>query len=179
MSKQLYYIGIVCPEDINAEILSHKHWMRQHFGCKAALKSPAHITLIPSFLMESALEDDLREILSGFRWDASHLDLEINNFDHFGPRVIFAHVSQNEGLSALKTALEQHLVQYPTLGIRQEIRTFHAHITIANRDLQEGDFAAAWPHFEPLSYSAQFTTGNFSLLQLDGAKWEILHTFEW
>ena len=179
MSKQLYYIGIVCPEDINAEILSHKHWMRQHFGCKAALKSPAHITLIPSFLMESGLEDDLMEILSGFRWDAPQLDLEIRNFDHFGPHVIFAHVALNEGLSALKTALEEYLVQYPTLGIRQEIRTFHAHITVANRDLQEADFAAAWPHFQNLSYAAQFTAGTFSLLKLDGPRWEILHTFDW
>lgn len=179
MSKQLYYIGVVCPENINAEILSHKHWMRQHYGCKAALKSPAHITLIPSFLMESALEDNLKEALEGFRWAVPQLDLEIRHFDHFSSRVIFANVVQNEGLSVLKTTLEEYLVQYPTLGIRQEVRTFHAHVTIANRDLQEADFNAAWPHFEHLSYEADFTATHFSLLKLDGPRWEILHTFAW
>ena len=61
MSKQLYYIAIVCPPAVNEEILVFKHWMRDQFNCKAALKSPAHITLIPSFLMEKRLEDDLAE----------------------------------------------------------------------------------------------------------------------
>jgi 2'-5' RNA ligase len=179
MSKQLYYLAIVCPENVNTEILIHKHWMRQHFGCKAALKSPAHITLIPSFLMEEQLGDDLMEILSSFRWEEPRLDLGITNFDHFGSRVIFARVGQNERLTALKASLEEHMVQYPSLGIRQEMRTFHAHVTIANRDLQEADFAAAWAHFEHLTYSARFSAETFSLLQLEGPRWEILRTFEW
>lgn len=179
MSKQLYYLAIVCPESVNEDILIHKQWMREHFGCKAALKSPAHITLIPSFLMEHRLEDDLVETLTAFHPVLEPLDLHLQSFDHFGSAVIFAHVAPNEGLTTLKAALERHLAQHPDLGIRQETKAFHAHVTIANRDLQEADFAEAWAHFGPLPYEASFRTGTFSLLQLEGAKWEVVHTFEW
>lgn len=179
MSKQLYYLAILCPEAVNDEILTHKHWMRERFGCKAALKSPAHITLIPPFLVEKRLEDDLADTLSAFHPAVEPLDLSLQHFDHFGAAVIFAHVPPNEGLIALKTALEQHLVQHPALGIRQEAKAFHAHVTIANRDLQETDFPEAWAHFGPLQYEATFRAATFSLLQLDGAKWEVVHTFEW
>jgi 2'-5' RNA ligase len=179
MSKQLYYIAIVCPASVNEDILVHKHWMREHFGCKAALKSPAHITLIPSFLMEKRWEDDLVEALSTFHPPIEPLDLTLRDFDHFGSAVVFAHVDPNEQLTALKTALEEHLVQYPDLGIRQDSKAFHAHVTIANRDLQETDFPAAWAHFGPLRYEASFQTGAYALLQLDGARWEVVHTFEW
>jgi 2'-5' RNA ligase len=179
MSKQLYYIAIVCPEPVNEAILTHKHWMREHFGCKAALKSPAHITLIPSFLMEKRMEDDLVETLSTFHPAVPSLDLALKDFDHFGTGVVFVQVAPNEGLADLKVALENHLLQHPALGIRQEVRAFHAHVTIANRDLGEGDFVAAWAHFETLGYEAGFTTGQFALLQLEGARWEVLHTFDW
>jgi 2'-5' RNA ligase len=179
MSKQLYYIAIVCPDDINEAILTQKHWMREHFGCKAALKSPAHITLIPSFLMEARQEEDLVETLEAFTFPETSLDLSLHNFDHFGTGVIFAHVIPSEGLSRLKTALEEHLIQHPDLGIRQEVRAFHAHVTIANRDLQEADFPRAWEYFSQLSYNSSFQSVGFALLQLDGAKWEVIHRFEW
>ncbi len=179
MSKQLYYIAIVCPDDINEAILIHKHWMREHFGCKAALKSPAHITLIPSFLMEARQEEDLVETLEAFQFPEASLDLTLHNFDHFGTGVIFSHVVSSGTLARLKTALEEHLIQHPDLGIRQEVRTFHAHVTVANRDLQEADFPAAWEHFNQLSYDASFQATGFALLQLEGAKWEIIRKFEW
>lgn len=179
MSKQLYYIAVLCPENVNEDILAHKHWMRQNFGCKAALKSPAHITLVPSFLMEKRLEEDLVDTLAAFQFDGPPLDLRLRNFDHFGTGVIFAHVEPNEDLLRLKTALEAHLMRHPDLGIRQEVRTFHAHVTIANRDLQEADFQSAWAHFEHQGYEAGFSSSKYALLQLEGAKWEVLHTFKW
>lgn len=179
MSKQLYYIAIVCPPAVDGEIHAHKVYMRDHFGCKAALKSPAHITLVPSFLMEKRLEDDLVETLSAFQPAVEPLDLELRGFDHFGSAVIFVPVVNSEGLSLLKTALEEHLTAHPALGIRQDSKAFYAHVTIANRDLSETDFPAAWEHFGPLPYEASFQASSFSLLQLDGAHWEIVHTFEW
>ena len=179
MSKQLYYIAIVCPPVINEEILTHKVFMRDHFGCKAALKSPAHITLVPSFLMEKRLEDDLVEALSTFHPSVAPLLLELHNFDHFGSAVIFASVAPSEGLSALKVLLESHLAEHSSLGIRHDSKAFYAHVTIANRDLSETDFPAAWAHFGPLSYEAAFQAASFSLLQLDGAYWKVVHTFEW
>jgi 2'-5' RNA ligase len=179
MSKQLYYIAIVCPPAVNEDILVFKHWMRDRFGCKAALKSPAHITLVPSFLMEKRLEDDLVETLSAFRSGLGPLSLRLHNFDHFGSAVIFVSVDINEGLSQLKVALERYLAQHPALGIRHDSKAFYAHVTIANRDLSETGFPEAWAHFGPLPFEAAFDSPAFALLQLDGAHWKVVHTFEW
>lgn len=179
MSKQLYYIAIVCPPFVDEEVHTHKVYMRDRFGCKAALKSPAHITLVPSFLMEKRLEDDLVETLTAFKPAVEPLDLELRGFDHFGSAVIFVPVAPNEGLTALKALLEEHLAAHPSLGIRHDSKAFYAHVTIANRDLSETDFPAAWAHFGPLSYEASFKASSFSLLQLEGAHWEVVHTFEW
>jgi hypothetical protein len=46
---KMYFIAVVCPQQIDEKILKYKHWMRGHFGCKVALKSPAHLTLIAHF----------------------------------------------------------------------------------------------------------------------------------
>lgn len=175
----MFYIAIVCPEPVNEVVLSSKNWMRQHFGSKAALKSPAHITLIPPFLMEERLIDTLTETLSLFSFDTPSIDLQVRNFNHFTKRVIYAQVEEQPILTDLKTALEKYLVQQPALGIRQELRSFHAHITVAARDLKEDDFAAAWEHFSTQQYEADFSATAFSLLQLKGPKWEVLETFEW
>ena len=48
----MYFIALVAPEEINTPILKWKTWFRDNFGCTVALKSPAHITLIPPFRMQ-------------------------------------------------------------------------------------------------------------------------------
>lgn len=52
-TASMYFVAVVCPDEINQKVLSFKHWMRDQFGCTVALKSPAHITLIPHFLGET------------------------------------------------------------------------------------------------------------------------------
>ena len=48
----LFYISIVCPEAIEAKIKGFKEYMDKTYGCRAALKSPAHLTIVPPFRAE-------------------------------------------------------------------------------------------------------------------------------
>ncbi len=55
----MYFVALVAPPDINADVLKWKNFFKEKFGCTVALKSPAHITLIPPFWMKEESEDDL------------------------------------------------------------------------------------------------------------------------
>ena len=63
----MYYLAIVCPDELNKKILSFKLWMQEKFDCKVALKSPAHITLIPPFWFAAEEEDILLQALHVFK----------------------------------------------------------------------------------------------------------------
>jgi 2'-5' RNA ligase len=87
--------------------------------------------------------------------------------------VIFVGVEKNEALAQLKLALEDYLLnKYP---IKKETRPFHAHLTIANRDLMKKDFAPAFAHFNNIEYDAKFPATAISLLRHNGTEWQVHH----
>lgn len=174
---RMYFIAVAAPAAINEKVLQWKHYMRDHFGCTVALRSPAHITLIPPFWMNEQLEKQLIDDVEGFVMQQSSLDIGLHNFDAFKPRVIFIHVEENEALSKLKSALEQFLLSKNKYPVKKETRPFHAHLTIANRDLLKKDFAAAFDHFSKIKYAVSFPVQQLTLFRHDGSKWIAHH--EW
>lgn len=164
----LYFIAIVAPDKVNRQVLQWKQYMLQQFNCKVALKSPAHITLVPPFSMRQEREEELVSILKTIHFEP--FPIHLKNFDAFTPRVIFVHVEPSPTLEALKTAIENALAGFP---IKKEERPFHPHVTIANRDLEKKHFPAAWDHFSNIHYEAVFEANNISLLRHNGVQWEI------
>jgi hypothetical protein len=39
----MYFIASVCPEEIDKQVMKWKLWMKEKYGCEAALRSPAHV----------------------------------------------------------------------------------------------------------------------------------------
>jgi len=173
----LYFIAIVTPETINQQVLEWKRYMLEQFHCKVALKSPAHITLIPPFGMAHTAQPELQELLEPFAAQQQSFIIRLKNFAAFKPKVIYADVLPNPLLSALQTGLEATLLQSGRFPVKKEDRPFHPHITIANRDLEKEDFPAAWQHFQQLAYEASFTANVITLLKHNEHKWEIAATF--
>jgi 2'-5' RNA ligase len=169
----LYFIAIVAPNDINQQVLEWKHYMQQQFNCQVALKSPAHITLVPPFSMAVAQEPELTELLDQLALQGQQFLVHCKNFDAFKPRVIFVHVQPDDRLQQLKKKVESALLQTNRFHIKKEDRPFHPHITIANRDLQKKDFNPAWQYFQHIPYEAVFEADNISLLRHNGSRWEI------
>jgi len=176
MSSGMYYMAVVAPEEVNSKVKKFKEFMKERFGCTVALKSPAHITLIPPFWHDDTDEEKMKEWLKEFSKGKTEFPLELDGFSSFPPRVLFVKVKPSDPLEKLKGQLEEYLIDHSNLPVKKETRSFHPHITIANRDLMKRDYLPAWEHFKNMKYSANFTVKDLSLLKHNGTNWEIIYT---
>jgi 2'-5' RNA ligase len=171
-------MAVVAPEDVDAKIKKWKEYMKERFRCTVALKSPAHITLIPPFWFDASYEEEMKSLLKGFAIGKKGFPLELDGFGSFPPRVLFVKVKDSDALDQLRNQLEDYLIQHSQLPVKKETRSFHPHITIANRDLMKRDYVPAWEHFRNLKYSAGFTVKDVSLLKHDGIRWQKIFTVD-
>lgn len=178
-SHSMYYIAIVCPSAINEKVLEYKVWMQQQFGCKVALKSPAHITLVAPFYFGSANEKELITALDNFEYNYSPLEIQLNDFAHFGKRVIYIRVVENKELESLHNSINSYFHQlFPSI-IKKDDRPFHPHVTIANRDIKPSAFVKAWEYFSNRKFEESFTSNTISLLKLSDGKWNSIAQKDW
>jgi 2'-5' RNA ligase len=174
-TAKMYFLAVVAPAHINAQALKWKHYMREHYGCVVALRTPAHLTLIPPFWMDMSLEKELMADADAFAAQHHSLDITLKNFDAFKPRVIFVGIEKNDALQELKSSLEDHLLALDKYPIKKESRPFHPHLTIANRDLLKKDFAPAFAHLSKIEYEEKFTANGISLMRHNGTEWDMHH----
>jgi 2'-5' RNA ligase len=173
---RLYFIAIVLPENLNEEIKVFKNVMAEKWGCKVALKSPAHITLVPPFRMEQGMEESLLRHLDELGETIAPFSIATNHFAAFKPRTIFIQPVLNEALKHMKKKTDVFCKTHPDYGARADTRPFHPHITIATRDLDKKAFAEAWPYFEKQSYNITFDATGISTLRHNSKDWDVLHT---
>lgn len=173
----LYYIAIVAPETINRQVLEWKHYMLEHFKCKAALRSPAHITLIPPFNMTQAQEKEVADVLGPFAEHQPSFPVQLKGFGSFAPKVIYVDVQPNIAMEQSRRHLEEVLLEGGRFSVKREERAFHPHVTLANRDLEKKDFPGAWAFFRNRKYEASFRANALSLLRLAKDGWEIAADF--
>lgn len=175
----MYYVAIVCPSAINEKILQYKLWMKQQFGCKAALKSPAHITLVAPFYFEASKDPELIITLKNFEYKQLPFPVQLNDFAHFGKRVIYIQVTENKKLELLHNSINIYFrLQFPGL-IKNDDRPFHSHVTIANRDVKPSVFVKAWEYFSKRKFEEHFTSNTISLLKLGDEKWNVIAQKDW
>ena len=170
----MYFVAILCPDDLNKKIQAFKEWMQEKFGCKAALKSPAHITLIPPFWFEEPDENILLNIISSFQSNIPAIQIQLKGFAHFAKRVLFISINPNPELNKIRNETEGHFKQQLGGLIKEEARPFTPHITIATRDLKPGDFMKAWEHFSQKKFEERFSADQISLLKLSEGKWNVI-----
>lgn len=174
----MYFVALVCPPPLNEKILRYKLWMRDQFGCVVAMKSPAHITLIPPFWLPDSEEEKLLDALQSFASTIGELTIPLNGFSHFRKRVLFVDVETSPELEQLKKQAEDHFVKiFP--AIKKDTRPFHPHITIANRDMKPSHFEKAWEYFKLLKLDENLTTKTVMLLKLVNGKWSIQAEKDW
>jgi 2'-5' RNA ligase len=174
--KKKYFIAIVPPPQILAQIGEIKQELFEKYKLKGALRSPAHITLFRPFEWKTEDESALIETLQKFKFEGQ-FNAELKNFNCFEPRVIYVDVMHNEILqelySHLKTFCRRNLNLY---NEDDGLRGFVPHVTIASRDLKKQLFYQLWNDFKTREFSASFAISNISLLRLEN-KWEIIRNF--
>ena len=170
----MFYIAVLCSPEIDKKIQGFKLWMRDRFGCTVALKSAAHITLIPPFWLHNEKEQLLIDTIHSFQTTIAPFNIRLQQFSHFSNRVIFAAVEENHKLGSLRKAVEDHFIKSFHNEIKPDDHPFHPHVTIANRDIKPGDFNKAWDHFKRQVFDEQFEAATISLLKLNAGKWNVI-----
>ncbi|MDQ3277677.1 MAG: RNA 2',3'-cyclic phosphodiesterase [Bacteroidota bacterium] len=171
----MYFIAVVLPKHIDEKVWEHKQQMRERYGCKVGLKSPAHITLVPPFWMEEESEPALRTDLEHLARETPTFTLTTANFSAFKPRTIFVAVEENTTLQDLKKRSD-NFFRGKGYKMKIENRPFHPHITIATRDLHKKDFWEAWPNFEKENFIESAAVHGLSLLRHNGRAWDVVFT---
>ena len=178
-NHNMYYIALVCPPETNKKIEQFKLWMKEQFGCIVALKSPGHITLIPPFWLDNTREATLQETLQSFKASLGNLKIELDGFSHFNKRVLFVQVKENLQMEKLQKQADEHFKQSFSDAIRKDQLPFHAHVTIANRDMKPFHFEMAWQYFSVKEFHEKFFIKTISLLRLNMGKWGVIGEKEW
>jgi len=173
---KMYFIALVAPPEIDRQVLEWKNYMKEHYGCVVALRSPAHITLIPPFWLDESFEKDLQNALEEFSVKERSFTLHLKDFSAFKPRVIYVAVEPSESLEKLKADLENFLMAKNIFPVKIEDRPFHPHVSIASRDLYKKAFHEAWQIFSKKKYETEWLVEGISLLRHNEKNWEVITT---
>ena len=173
----LYFIAIIPHLKLREQIQSLKDEMKVRFHAKHAIKSPAHITLQMPFKRNKEDEHLIIDGLQNFAWNHNLINIELDGFGCFTPRVIFIKVKDHKPIIELHSNLKKILVSEFLFKENEISNKIHPHLTIATRDLTEKAFHEAWPDFEKRKFIASFTIKNIFLLKHNGKCWDIYKEF--
>jgi len=91
-TDKLYFIAILPPAEVSAEITAFKTDMDVLYSSKAALKSMPHITLKAPFKLPTEKCGDLLQWFSNLRFGTTPFEQQLKNFgcfDNTHSKVIF------------------------------------------------------------------------------------------
>ena len=170
----LFYIAIECPKDINERVDGMKGYMEKEYGCRAARKSPAHLTIVPPFRAEDELIKQLQDFVTTFNIGMLPFQIRLKDYGQFAERVLFVDVERpNDPLNALEQeCMKEFSEQFPGIifGMKPD---FNPHVTIATRDIPEGKLAESRQYFETnFPFDEQFEAKNLTLYKLDKGWWQ-------
>ncbi|WP_421892039.1 2'-5' RNA ligase family protein [Marinoscillum sp.] len=177
MSKiqRLYFVALIPPEPVKSEVWQMKEEVKSKYGPKAALKSPAHITLHMPFTFRVDREDQIINCLTAAVRNTTPIEINHNGFGCFDPRVIYINVEKTAPLDELKKkVVKQMRLDLKLQNADYKNLPFHPHMTIAFRDLKKPLFQEVWPEYEQRAYQASWECASVCLLKHTGKDWAVL-----
>jgi 2'-5' RNA ligase len=173
-----YFIAIIPPSPVYEEIWKLKQYFQEKYHTRAALNSPPHITLHMPFQWKLHKEEGLVEQLGTFIKRLDPFKICLDNFSSFPPRVIFINAIMSEALENVQKNLERFCKRELNLfNANYQDRPFHAHVTLAFRDLDKQEYKVAWEEFKDKEYKAEFIADKIALLKHDGKTWHVFKVF--
>lgn len=171
---QKYFLAILPPGELMEEVQALKLKLKEEFGTKFALKSPAHITLKMPFVYDQNRLERLEESLKGFLVNHSGFEIGIKGVSHFRKKVVFLKVEAPEALFHLQKELKTHLRRNLHLVEELSDKNYHPHMTVAYQDLKKGSFDDLRKRVEEGSISSKFHVGGICVLRKDESIWRPL-----
>lgn len=171
--ESLFFVAILPPSSISADIDKIRNQCSLDYQVYAALKPPVHITLIPPFKLDPTMEGKLLldlECCRNFR----PFEQELYNYDGFPPKVVFIKANKSSEMAQLFKILKIRLKPY----LKENLGSINPHITIAYRDVDEHIYEKIMEAYSKKRFQANFSVNKFTLLKHDGKKWNLFKEFE-
>lgn len=176
MQKEHVFTALIPPIWLAEQMTEFKKEAQRMFGCKQALQSPPHITLLPPYNVTVSKWDRLLELHSGIAGTTKCFTQHVDGFDCFASRVIFIEPDLSSDLHDLHLRLKARAAdEFPAAA--RDSRPFHPHITIAFKDLDKRTFRKAWPYFAKKTFNAFWEVTSLNLLKHNGEYWEVVREF--
>ena len=135
-------------------------------------------TLHMPFEWRSEKENQLIEKLRSFAQTQNSFSIELRNFGSFPPRVIFIQVAENKELQTLQASLTKFCqAELNLFNANRLDQPFHAHLTVAFRDLKKSVFPKAWEFVKDLNFEERFPCRDLILLKHTGKSWQSFQKF--
>lgn len=176
-TKCQYLFVIEPPKELADEIHKIRVAFAEKYNCKAALKPPVHITLLPNYWAVARTE---AKVLSLDAWAATiqPFEMQLRDFGTFPTNgVVFIDVEKSPQLANLHKGLSIVKDMLPSGTIRA-VGSLNPHITIGYRDIPKEQYEAAATAYMQKTFDAAFTVNSFQLWKHNGKRWETLHTFK-
>lgn len=169
--SSLYFIALIPPDDIEQDLHQIKLDLNQRFQYKAALKSPAHITLIPPFSWPNHSSLEIIDHFIQFKSPIEKLSITIDGFDRFGTQVIYAKPKVDDDIFTLQNCILQYFT--PILKDKMKYKyNFNPHFTVANRDVKAEEISQILEELANKNYLKQTIIDKIALLKHNGTKWK-------
>ncbi|MFN4279866.1 2'-5' RNA ligase family protein [Thermosynechococcus sp.] len=176
MKRRHYFIALLPNAEIQDQVTRLKQYCCDRYQSQAALRSPPHVTLYPPFWWSDEEVEELEKALEAFALQASPVELILDGFAAFPPRVIYIHVVATPALQALQRQLVKAVATPLNLPPTQR-HPFTPHMTIAFRDLTKENFHHAWAEFQKQSFAARCWVSHLTLLVHNGRRWQVHREF--
>lgn len=170
----MYFIGICPPHLLEKQIHGIKEEFRQKYGIQGAFRSKAHITLQMPFNLPTNKEVDLLNGLKMALMKHNPIEITLQNFGNFEPRVVFIKVDENEKLDQLQKSVEQFMKGFQIFNSTHKNKGFTPHITIAFRDLKKPTFYKIWEEVKDRSFNERFLADSITIFKHNGTSWDVL-----
>ncbi len=178
MAKHLYMVALVPPKKVIDRVEEVRQEFAQNYKCKAALKNPVHITLLPPFQLEEEFEEELLAKLKEGE-NRNRFLLEASNYGSFTENeILFISVNKPKPLAELQAFVAKTVRgNFETSEKHSNKEEFHPHITIGRKDIPKGRFADAVKEYSELKFSAKFEIKSFYLWKHNSKEWEVYNRF--
>lgn len=175
---QKYFIAIVPEGEIQGKATELKLQLKEKFGLKYALKSPAHITLKMPFVWDEAKENRLVSALDKFFKEQAGFRLTLRGIGSFGNRVIYVKVGKQPQLHRLQDELAQLCKTKLNLTTELSDYAYHPHMTLAFKDLKGRLFKEYYDYLNSIGFKKSVLVKKVALLKRENGRWAVCQSFE-
>src|SRR5436305_1991213 len=126
--KDLLLLAIIPPDDLRDQLEVIRQDFATKYDCKAALKPPIHITLIPPFYLAGEHVPPLSNLIAEIAKDEESFAITISNYGTFPKNhVIFINVETTPPLLHIQTRIEHSLSDQGLIRCKTS-QPYHPHI---------------------------------------------------